>query len=250
MGRIAGTSLVVALIIAIGFNVTGDTKQEVFAHRLKHINSSTLALFDPLRDSIYCGGVWLNDFMAITAKHCLTLDDPELFEEFENRQDVGDKLMRRTVEVMTYADYGLPRRVPTMTASVVATDRGDLALLRVTQRTHHDNATVGKEVPAIGSSVDIVGHTLGLGWTYMPGTVSFRRRFQKNPLGMKEEFLQMVGGVHVGNSGGGVFNDSAELVGIVSFISEYANSVSFSVHVDEIRDFLRRQKVQYRLTSR
>lgn len=118
--------------------------------------------------------------------------------------------------------------------------KSDLALLQVGGNPPaHLVAQLAATTPMVGENVAVVGHPHGNFWTYKTGVVSAYRSTMKY-VGMKKvdgPFLQISAAVTNGDSGGGVFNDRGQLVGIVSFAN--AEMVGgYCIHLETIRSLL------------
>ena len=99
----------------------------------------------------------------------------------------------------------------------------------------------------IGSTVYAIGHPRGLTWTFNSGMVTQIRKKHKwrseNDRHMADVIQHEVPS-NPGNSGGPLFNDRGELVGVNSFGKHSAELTNFSVAVEEVESFLKeKQKV-------
>jgi serine protease Do len=101
----------------------------------------------------------------------------------------------------------------TYTARLIGTDpRTDLALLKVDGRSDFPYVTFGRGDPAVGDWVVALGNPFGLGGTVTAGIVSAQgRNIGEGPY---DDFLQIDAPVNRGNSGGPVFNQEGQVVGI------------------------------------
>ena len=99
----------------------------------------------------------------------------------------------------------------------------------------------------LGSTVEAIGHPQGLSFTITRGIVSSLRRqasiYTKGSA--KVEFVQSDTPVSPGNSGGPLFLGN-KVIGVVDFgnVEKYSQNLNFSVSFNEVRNFLRRNKVQ------
>ena len=133
-------------------------------------------------------------------------------------------------------------------ANVVAVDKSrDLALLKL--------QSVKKELNILkmGSSVDIevaqdvfaIGHPEGFIWSFSYGTIS----------GIRDEFNWSYGDdVHIaniiqhqtpinrGNSGGPLFDEVGNFIGVNSMRVEGSDGLNFAVKIDEVKSFIRDAK--------
>ena len=120
-------------------------------------------------------------------------------------------------------------------ATVVGTDsRGDIAVLKI-DATGLTPATIGNsDALAVGQTVIAVGNPLGvLGGTVTNGIVSALNR-EINVDGIRMTLIQTNAAVSPGNSGGGLFNEAGELVGIVNAKSsgEDAEGLGFAIPIN------------------
>lgn len=185
----------------------------------------TIALVRTDKDGdvmVYCSGVWVSDRAILTAAHCVEdqhevefivhEDQPELFELPNHRY----------------------------TAYVARRDsQHDLALIISSESmASHPYARLASAAPKIGAGLAIIGHPMGLSWTYLTGSVSaYRQRMPAFYTDSAGPFMQIFSGVTNGNSGCGAFDSSGRLVGIVILKAPHP-SHSFAVHLDTIRAFL------------
>lgn len=214
--------------------------------RINIMNNATAALVDEETGGIYCSGVFVNETDILTAKHCLIVDHEvlELFTVFS--MEIPDSMYMSEVRVITRLDYTSGWLKPGRLAKVVAKSTGDMVILRLTHPTHHGIVSMGTKAPTTGELIDIVGHTAGFGWTYIAGTVAYENRTYGNPVfGSKSMYVQVSSDLAQGNSGCGVFNERAQLVGLVSFLATDAVSMSFAVHRNEIEHFLTKAKIAH-----
>lgn len=96
-----------------------------------------------------------------------------------------------------------------------------------------------------GKEIHIVGHTIGMWWTYTPGTVSATRNNFEMMNEKKSKILQINSAAWMGNSGGGAFDEEGNLLGIISFVNVKVPNMTFFVHRDIILNFLKKNKIQY-----
>jgi hypothetical protein len=106
----------------------------------------------------------------------------------------------------------------------------DAALIRVATSAYQPaNLPIARDI-SVGDIVYAVGAPKGLGWTITSGIISGIR----NDHGIK--LVQTNASISSGSSGGGLFNDSGELVGMTSFYLKEAQNLNFAVAVSP--DFL------------
>jgi serine protease Do len=183
----------------------------------------TVALYDQGKQSMKCTGVWVDSTKILTAAHCVDPEEMTFYSTWAEHTDVGVPPTKMHVSVLLKYD-----------------PEHDLAVLETFGDTpFHSTASVALKAPRIGEDVHSMGHTKGLAWSYKHGWVSQYR---------KPEFLgadEMVGpwmqvslpGSN-GDSGGGLFDEHGELIGIASFMSTQAPNAIFYSHVGTIRALL------------
>jgi hypothetical protein len=116
----------------------------------------------------------------------------------------------------------------TFNASILYFDAPtDTALIRVgTSRFQSANPRIARDI-SVGDVVYAVGAPKGLGWTITSGIISGIRGDQSVKL------VQTNASISSGSSGGGLFNDLAELIGMTSFYLKEAQNLNFAVAVSE-----------------
>lgn len=147
-----------------------------------------------------------------------------------NAHVVGD---RKEVVIETF--HGT-----TVRGTVVKTMKdADLALIRCSASdvTWVSIQPAGPEKPKVGSTVFVIGHPAGLGWTLTSGIVSgYRMAGQIQPI----ELLQITAAVSPGNSGGPLLDADGRWIGTVSskLVGQGLENISFGIPALEIRRFI------------
>jgi hypothetical protein len=158
-----------------------------------------------------CSGIWISSDRFLTAAHCIDRDG---------------------VVPIFYFNYG-ERMVFSRVGFVIRFDmERDLALIGSIYSGDHGMVMMGGGVK-VGDRVDLVGHPMGLIWSWMPGWVS---RILEDCSGIL--IYQISSWVSHGNSGGGLFNNRGELVGICHSISRDVIGESFFIGAREVSYFL------------
>lgn len=242
--------LVVFCFVAMGCVKQGGGKNLDYAEPAplaKEINAQTVALVHPehfkLEDSEeymflpYCTGVWINESMFLTAYHCVDNkgSDAEL--------DAGKVSVHYLSQEQVVSPFEQPRG--TYKGRVRFLDRShDLAIIEAERkRPGHESAKVPDQGAGIGTKMHMVGHVQGFYYTYVEGVVSSYREHLRL-IKKTGPFMQVSAPIYYGNSGGGVFNDSGELVGISSFITSAAPNTAFYIPAPVIKHFMRQYKVK------
>lgn len=188
-------------------------KKSVVAETL----ASTVGLKYSGDDRFFCAGALVRS-VVITAKHCV--DRPPTKE---NAVLVGVWPVAEHVEVELELLY--------------ETADHDLAILRPSKIELPESRPLAPEPPKWGHKVAVVGHPLGLAWTITSGIVSHPRRVG-GAAGNSHVWLQIDANAAGGSSGGPVFNQYGEVVGIVSFTVYGYPFLVGATHWEVIKDSL------------
>lgn len=207
-----------------------DIKEKTVALIFKDSDGDTIPL---------CTGVWVGDDLILTANHCAD-GIAEINELPEGKGMIGMQV-EYIVEDEAGNQYDSPKKVHN--AVVVSLNHGaDLALLKTMGDVPwHKSASIAKREPEVGTRLHVVGHVVGLYWTYVPASLAAIRpkgwyRTNEN-IDIVGPYIEVAGPVWKGNSGGGCFDDEGRLLGIASFIVS-APGISFFISVDAINPFL------------
>ncbi len=186
----------------------------------EQLTESVVALVETDESGVqaYCSGTWVSPTHILTAKHCL------------GRQENGH------VTYVSKADVfdGIQERV-TMghTANIVALDEEhDLALLTaVFTMPLHTFARISTETVYQGEFVQTLGAPQGLMFSYSHGDVAAIRLHPAVGREDKMVFIQTTAPISPGNSGGGLFNGSGELIGVAhASFSGRAQGLNLFIH--------------------
>lgn len=228
--------------------------------------SQTVALVETFdgETQVGCAGVWVNEDTILTARHCIegaarahwvhNIKDPVerllaimtgQVPEFEDKDLTGNAAHYVVESEVTNVGEN-PKRVHD--GKVLSVDKAkDLAVIQtVGAHPAHLSAAIVLSVPETGSDVVVVGHPVGMYYTYMKGNVSAVFKTLPDRDDSTGPYVQIIAPVWFGNSGGGVFTVSGDLIGIASFINRAPNQ-GFFIHPDTIRKFLESSKVTYRV---
>lgn len=196
---------------------------------IESLKSKTVALIEVDDDEthVFCTGVWVSDQAILTAAHCV--DDL-----------TGGSKVRFVIESDVYeAGNPVPRseikpRIATLTAT---DDAHDLALLTTTEQPDAHGIAVLTSSPVVqGQTALEVGHPLQLWWSFSRGEVAAIRYKEAGLPAML--WVQATTPTSPGNSGGGLFDESASLIGICSRNATRGQNVNFFVHPMYIKSFL------------
>jgi len=222
---------------------------------IESLNYKTIILLDNMgkEDSdkrrAVCAGVWVAKNKILTAHHCSVAAalDPDAYEMFGEEAQLGIiGINGMEVKYASNEDYN-PRVVNGKQitgdhrAKIIKSDPDqDLSLLE-TEDEFEAYAMVSKTQIWNGMSVHAVGHPLGLLYTQTVGTVSSEMRITKFDDAQKLPtlFLQVSSPVYKGNSGGGLFDDDGQLIGICSRIAGGIPHLALFIHRDSLAKFLK-----------
>ena len=141
-------------------------------------------------------------------------------------------------------------REPKFSANVIKTNRKkDLALLKIEGVPNNVRALrLKKNLQAsIGATAYSIGHPEGLTWTFNSGMVTqIRKNFQWNYVSgsHRANVIQHEVPTNPGNSGGPLFNERGELIGVNTFSGDNVEVINFSISVDEVDAFLKEKIVE------
>lgn len=219
---------------------------------VNHLNSSTVALVATSSKGevrSYCTGVWVSEDLIVTATHCVkgaqelalgakASDDED--ESYSN-SDLDDVKVHYIIE-KEVDEVGTEPTGMHLSVAVLNDKDHDVSLLRAVGNAvpGHDVAKLAMTGPGVGERVHVVGQVKGLYWSYVEGVVSAYRKElpeSRTPHGNLGPFVQVSAAVYYGNSGGGVFDNDGNLVGVASFLGGAPNTTMFA-HVDSVRSLL------------
>lgn len=186
--------------------------------------------FDPSRP--LCTGVFVKEDVILTAGHCI--------DHFVDEQPLAEGLKNVNIYWMTQGEVVNFQEEPNALylGHPIANDKEkDLGLIKIGggNLPRHRVAKMAEINPSIGERLHSVGHVGGLYWSHANCYVS---GYRDKMLGSQGPFIQVEGAINKGNSGGGIFNERGEVVGIVSFTYSKAPGMSFGVGLDNIKKFL------------
>jgi S1-C subfamily serine protease len=159
----------------------------------------------------------------------------------EGAKEVG-VIFKPKVEGASVEDAALHR------ARVLRVDEvADLALIQVAEVPAHVKplAVAKAATVQVGADVHAIGHPTGQSWTYTRGIVSQIRRdyawTTQSRLEHKATVIQTQTPINPGNSGGPLLDDSLQVIGINSFVSE-GEGLNFAVSAEDVNAFLARSE--------
>lgn len=117
---------------------------------------------------------------------------------------------------------------------VMATDAAhDLAVLRIAARDLKALPLGNSAATKPGEHVVVIGHPLGLGNTVSDGLVSAVRELLP-----KLTLLQISAPISPGSSGGPLFNDQGEVIGISTLVIREGQNLNFAVPINTVKPLL------------
>ena len=161
------------------------------------------------------------------------------------------------VEYVLYnKKYTNPKKIPLedyFHADVIAIDiERDLALLKTNKNLKNIAALAKYYNIEVADDVYAIGHPSGGGlWSFVYGTISNIIESNEWEIGReahnrfkhKANVIQTQAPINSGNSGGPLFNDLGEVIGVNTLKNaQDSENINFAVRVDEIKDFIKNAK--------
>lgn len=174
------------------------------------IVEATAALHNPETGSL-CAAVFVDEHLLFTAAHCVRgLDVGGVVQIKPHSSDLAEG---KVVEVLPDSD---------------------LAAVLVETVGAHGVAPLGS-LPVRGQHVLVVGHPLGMDFSFSSGDVAAVRKMQDvledEDISPDTLVIQTTAPISPGNSGGGMFDESGRLLGIASFTMRRGSNLGFFVAV-------------------
>lgn len=208
------------LLLVLGCTSVPTTPSNVDAAAI--IGSRTVALvaLDKLGQvQAFCSGVWVSHSEIMTAHHCV--------------EDGGE------YTYLSKSDFDQDRAVPHYAEVTVLDAAHDLALLRAEGVLAPHGIATFASVSSVeqGQTVHVMGHSLGLWWSFSSGHVASVREYAG---GLDEPiwWIQVTAPISPGNSGGGLFDVDCNLIGIASRQVTRGQNLNFFVHRKYLQELL------------
>ena len=189
--------------------------------------------------------------LVLTAHHCIDgfIDTKELDETAPDGtvKKVKREVLRDvTLAQKSYQGYRLVGDASYQSTIVAHERKVDMTLLQlradsIPQTIYSHVLPLGKRVER-GDKVWVVGNPLGLlDATLTNGIISSTTRMMRTPWADDSEvpFLQTDAAINGGNSGGALYNDDGELIGIPDAGWKGANNLALTLTPESIQDFLK-----------
>ena len=137
------------------------------------------------------------------------------------------------IEGATQASIVTADRVEHSDVEVIALDKvHDLAVLRIGARKLKPLALGDSALAKAGEHVVAIGNPLGLGGTISDGLLSAIRELPNLTV------LQISAPISPGSSGGPVFNDHGEVIGVSTFLLSGGQNLNFAIPIDVVKPLL------------
>lgn len=169
----------------------------------------------------YCSGTWVAREYILTAAHCVDDREPGDLLQVALRGDLGPAFEARVVPRFALLD-------------AVDADH-DLALVYMPGAPTHATARVRAAQAVPGEAAYACGHSLGLWFSFSAGNVAAVREAD---VGLPIAWVQATTPISPGNSGGGLFDASGQLLGVVSRHATRGDNLGFSVAGRYVTPFL------------
>ncbi len=221
MRNILSLAFLLSLVVAC-------TSQAPVAHvpsinpMVRALEDQTVALYSlDSTEHPVCTGVWVSSHKILTAAHCISVGEPMLYSTAPEYKGVWVEPLRLRASWLVKADLD-----------------HDLAMFETGMDTPaHQSAVMAWSRPLVGDGLFFMGHPAGITWSFRRGVVAHYREasFEDEWVG---PWMQVQAPIYFGDSGGGVFNESGELVGICHSIAAKVPNTGFMITQDTVRTFL------------
>jgi S1-C subfamily serine protease len=211
-----------------------DHAQHLSAATAADLGDETVALVaDDDALSATCSGVWVAAEEIVTAAHCVA-PDPDLTLTAHDPDAVAYVVR---ADVFPFGSPIQASHTYKRSARVALRDPAhDLALLRTSSPPpFHTWAQLG-EGPGQGQTVQTMGHSMGLWFSYSSGNVAAIRTidFGDPTLDLHTLWVQSTTPISRGNSGGGLFDLEGNLLGVCSRQHPRGQNINLFVHRDHV----------------
>ena len=176
-------------------------------------------------DKAFCSGTAIAPGVILTNRHCVVaVDGQQIYVRFYN----GDFVKAELLAVASDGETSMPSWGDERARAT------DAALLSVDPRFTTHIARVNVNHPTVSDNVFAIGSPKGLRFTVTFGHVAFVARDLEDVVYGPNTWLQHDAPVNPGNSGGGLFNEAGELIGVNTLTG--GDNLSLSVPIGHILD--------------
>ncbi len=193
----------------------------------------------------HCSGtlIDLKRRLVLTAHHCVDGSIKSEETEIDDEKDgIRKKRIRKLdgVPVLQYFYDGF-RRIKTViydTEIAAYSNELDLAVVKIVADIPNTVASnVAKRNPLRGEPIKIVGNPGMEYGSIIPGTVSSVSR--QITIDKQRDVIQVAGGMVGGNSGGAIYNEDAEIVGVAHAALRRSDQVGYIIPASSINKFIK-----------
>lgn len=120
----------------------------------------------------------------------------------------------------------------------------DLAIIELDEVPREAKSVqLSAKLPSIGADVFAIGYPMGIGYSFTKGVVSSPEVESKYS---SFNFIQFDAAVSPGNSGGGLFNDKNQLIGIVSqkIVAQGAENIGMAIPTSVLLDYFETEEIE------
>ena len=219
--------LVIGILSSVGL-IHNLNNKPIDSTYISEVNQKSVVKIIAQVDSIWGrgeatgSGVLINDNQVVTNHH------------------VVDGAIGDTVDVFFPFDKDTE-----IEASVVCSDENlDLAIIELDEvPSEAEPVQLCADLPSIGADVFAIGYPMGIGYSFTKGVVSYPELESENS---SFSFIQFDAAVSPGNSGGGLFNDKNQLIGIVSqkVVAQGAENIAMAIPMSVVLDYFETEDIE------
>ena len=241
--------LIMCLFLALSFMISGCVSNalppKMTSPQLADFTASesvALVAISKHEAMAFCSGVWISQNMILTANHCVEGYVDHINDLFDMNQEYKDAAISY-VTPSEVNDIGWPVKKSHFTSVYYLDTKDDLAILKAVgdEIPEHRSAKLAASSPIVGSDVYTNGSPSSAYFSFRKGMVSAYRN-DMSKAGLEREihgpFLQACIAISFGDSGGGLFDEDGNLIGIASFMSGEAQDTGFYIHLQTIRKLM------------